>query len=184
MTAIWTIGHSTRTSAEFTDLLHAHGVEALADVRSFPGSRRCPWFGAGMSGWLAEAHVGYVWLPDLGGRRGKQDVDPALNGAWTNPSFRNYADWTTSETFAAGLAELERMATERRVAFMCSEAVPWRCHRTLISDALVARSWDVLHILDGNDAKPHRLGAWGPTPVVKDGRLTYPAAQMSLGVAS
>lgn len=185
MTAIWTVGHSTRTAAELTALLQAHHVQTLADVRSFPSSRRCPWFGRHpMADWLPAADIDYVHLGELGGRRNKQPVDPSINAGWTNPSFKNYADWTLSDEFAAGLAKLERLAVERRVAFMCSEAQWTRCHRRILSDVLAARGWYVAHITSKTRVEQHLVSAFGPTTRFEDGTVTYPSPQLSLEVAS
>jgi len=172
---VWTFGHSTRTADETVQLLRHNAIEQVVDVRSFPGSRRCPWFGAeAMTGWLAEADVGYGRIGELGGRRGRQPVDPEVNAGWSNDSFHRYADWTLSADFERGLAELAARSGAR-TAIMCSEAVPWRCHRSLIATALTARGWQVEHVLDAGSVMPHRLGQWGAQPEVHpDGRVTYP----------
>ncbi|HEY5266332.1 MAG TPA: DUF488 domain-containing protein [Acidimicrobiales bacterium] len=176
---IWTIGHSTRSTEEFLALLHEHAIDSLVDVRSFPGSRRCPQFGREtMSKWLADDAIIYQHASDLGGRRNRQhDVDPALNAAWRNASFRNYADYTLGDDYHAGIAQLTNVAQTIHVAFMCSEALPWRCHRSLIANTLVARDWAVHHIMSVGKVIEHRLGAWGPEPLVADGRVTYPEPQ-------
>jgi len=176
---IWTIGHSTRSTGEFLALLHDHAIDSLVDVRSFPGSRRCPQFGREtMSTWLADDAITYQHASDLGGRRNRQhDVDPAINAAWRNASFRNYADYTLGDAYQAGIVQLAIMAQTSRVAFMCSEALPWRCHRSLIANTLVARDWAVHHLMSVGKVIEHRLGAWGPEPLVADGRVTYPEPQ-------
>jgi uncharacterized protein (DUF488 family) len=176
---IWTIGHSTRSTEEFLALLHDHAIDSLVDVRSFPGSRRCPQFGREtMSTWLADDAITYQHASDLGGRRNRQhDVDPAINAAWRNASFRNYADYTLGDAYQAGIVQLAIMAQTSRVAFMCSEALPWRCHRSLIANTLVARDWAVHHLMSVGKVIEHRLGAWGPEPLVADGRVTYPEPQ-------
>ena len=173
---IWTIGHSTRSTEEFLALLHDHAIDSLVDVRSYPGSRRCPQFGREtMSVWLADDAITYQHASDLGGRRNRQhDVDPAINAAWRNASFRNYADYTLGNEYQAGIVQLATMAQTSRVAFMCSEALPWRCHRSLIANTLVARDWAVHHLMSVGKVIEHRLGAWGPEPLVADGRVTYP----------
>jgi uncharacterized protein (DUF488 family) len=172
---LWTFGHSTRTADQTVDLLRRNGIDRVVDVRSFPGSRRCPWFGAEvMTGWLADAGVEYGRIAELGGRRGPQPVDPEVNAGWSNESFHRYADWTLSEDFERGLAELAG-TSGGQVAIMCSEAVPWRCHRSLIGTVLTARGWLVEHILDADSVLPHRLGQWGAEPELHpDGRVTYP----------
>jgi len=177
---IWTIGHSTRSTEEFLALLHDHAIDSLVDVRSYPGSRRCPQFGREtMSVWLADDAITYQHASDLGGRRNRQhDVDPAINAAWRNASFRNYADYTLGNEYQAGIVQLATMAQTSRVAFMCSEALPWRCHRSLIANTLVARDWAVHHLMSVGNVIEHRLGAWGPEPLVADGRVTYPEPQV------
>jgi uncharacterized protein (DUF488 family) len=173
--ALWTFGHSTRTADQTVELLRRNDIVRVVDVRSFPGSRRCPWFGAeAMGGWLAEAGIEYRRIAELGGRRGRQPVDPEVNAGWSNESFHRYADWTLSEDFERGLADLAQ-CTQRRTAIMCSEAVPWRCHRSLIASVLTARGWHVTHIVDADSVLPHRLGQWGAEPEVRpDGTVTYP----------
>ena len=173
---IWTIGHSTRTADEFLMLLHDCSIDSLVDVRSFPGSRRFPQFGREvMSAWLADGGITYRHMSDLGGRRNKQrDVDPAINAAWKNASFKNYADYTLNDDFEAALADLIDMAQSLRLAYMCSEAVPWKCHRLIISNNLVARGLKVHHIMSAGKVTEHRLGQWGPEPIVADHRVTYP----------
>jgi len=186
--AVWTIGHSTHPAEEFVELLHTHEIEALVDVRSFPASRRCPWFDeTPMRDWLGTAGIGYTHLRALGGRRGKQrGIDPAVNGGWRNTSFHNYADYTSTAAYAEGLADLQTRARKCRLAFMCAEAVPWRCHRSLIASSLTAADWEVRHILDRSAAELHVLGEWGPEPVVDARRVTYPAQprQLTLDLGS
>lgn len=175
MTTIWTIGHSTRTVDEFLGLLETHRIERLVDVRSYPSSKRQPWFNAaGMADWLAS--YSYTHLPDLGGRRGRQPVGVDVNSGWENPSFRNYADYMQGPYFADGLKTLETLAEQERTAYLCSEAVPWRCHRSLISDAFTVRDWEVRHIL-ATEPTVHVLGAWGAAPQIRDGAVTYPSLQ-------
>jgi uncharacterized protein (DUF488 family) len=176
---IWTIGHSTRSTEEFLTLLHDHAIDLLVDVRSFPGSRRCPQFGREtMSVWLADDAITYQHASDLGGRRNRDyDVDPAMNAAWHNASFRNYADYTVGDAYQAAIVQLATTAHTSPVAFMCSEALPWRCHRSLIANTLVARNWAVHHIMSVGKVIEHRLGAWGPEPLVAHGRVTYPEPQ-------
>lgn len=121
---------------------------------------------------MADVGIAYAHLGELGGRRNRQsEVDDELNAAWRNRSFRNYADYTTTTDFVAGLRDL--LALAEPVTYMCSEAVPWRCHRTIVSDNLVARGHEVTHLI-GTKVTEHRLGAWGPEPVVHDNSVTYP----------
>lgn len=168
---LFTIGHSTHSAEEFIALLRGHGVEQVADVRSIPKSRHCPQFHIDiMPEWLERAGIGYVHLKALGGRRYSRKG--SLNTGWRNTSFRGYADYMGTAEFTQGLEELIAMASERPTAVMCAEAVPWRCHRRLIADALTVRGWDVREIVSAAPAEQHEL-----TPFLKivDGRLTYPA---------
>lgn len=177
MGEIWTIGHWTCPESTFISLLAGHDIDLLADVRAHPGSRTSPQFGHDlMPAWLGRAAIEYVHLDDLGGRRPKQHVDPDLNAAWNNASFKNYADYTLLPAYQQGIARLEELATDRCVVVMCAEPMPWRCHRLLIANTLVARRWTVQHIIGDTEPRTHKLGQWGATPSVDDeGRLTYPA---------
>jgi len=174
---VWTIGHSTRSWDEFLALLQGQGIEAVVDVRRFPGSKRYPWFASeAMAEHLPEAGVAYLWLPQLGGRRRAQAGSP--NGAWRNAAFQGYADHMASDEFAEGLAAALELAAARRTALMCAEAVWWRCHRRLISDLLTARGTRVCHILDASHVQPHVLH---PDARAEDGSsVIYPPAQGGL----
>ncbi len=179
---LYTIGHSTRTAEEFIELLRHHGIERVVDVRAFPGSRRYPHFGReALRATLAAAGIDYTHAPALGGRRkSRPDAPPT---AWRKAGFAAYADYMTTPDFRAAVDDLLRIAAERRTTIMCSEAVPWRCHRSMISDAVVARGWDVAHILETR-LSPHELTRWA---VVEDGQVRYPAApdeQPSLPLSS
>jgi uncharacterized protein (DUF488 family) len=168
---IWTIGHSTRPLEAFFELLSRHAIEAIADVRRFPGSRRQPQYGqAALSASLAERGVDYLWIEALGGRRRPRPDSP--NTAWRNLSFRGYADHMESAEFRRGMAELMELAARKRTAIMCSEAMWWRCHRSLVADALCASGIEVVHILDAAHTRRHPLTA--PARVI-DGRLSYAA---------
>ncbi|MGH8261404.1 MAG: DUF488 family protein [Steroidobacteraceae bacterium] len=169
---VWTIGHSTRPLPEFLELLAEHRLEALADVRRFPGSRRHPQYGeAALSRALADHDILYRWLPALGGRRSPRP--DSLNTAWRNASFRGYADHMQSEEFAVALHELIELAHAHRTVVMCAESLWWRCHRALIADALRVRGFEVLHILDAAHTVPHPYTS--PARIL-DGRLSYTAA--------
>jgi uncharacterized protein (DUF488 family) len=151
---IWTIGHSTRPIETFLDLIAHHGVEAIADVRRFPGSRRHPQFGREALQQALEAHgLGYRWMPRLGGRR--RPRPDSKHTAWRNLAFRGYADYTETDEFRAGLDELLAFAALQPTAIMCAEQLWWHCHRALISDALRARDIQVLHIVDASTPQPH-----------------------------
>ena len=175
MSAIFTIGHSTHGSEEFLKLLRSQGIEAVADVRRYPSSRRHPHFNAGS---LAEAlpreGIDYVELGEaLGGRRTPRPDTP--NMGWRVAGFRGYADHMESAEFRSALAELEDLARERRAAFMCAEGPWWRCHRQLIADALLARGWEVQHVMPDGRLEEHRLT---PFAVVEGDAVTYPGASL------
>lgn len=166
---IWTVGHSTRSLNTFLALLAHYQIEAVADVRRFPGSRRQPQYAqAALGSALAERGIAYHWIVALGGRRRPQPDSP--NIAWRNASFRGYADYIASTEFAEGLNELLDIAAHRRTAIMCAEAVWWRCHRALIADALCVRGIEVVHILDETHAVAHPYTS--PARIVQ-GRLSY-----------
>jgi len=173
---VWTIGHSTRTLEEFIGLLRAYRIEAIADVRRFPGSRRYPYFASEALAESLPAHdVAYQWLPKLGGRRKVQPGSP--NTAWRNASFQGYADYTATDEFAEGLEALLALGTQRRTAMMCAEAVWWRCHRSLVSDVLKVRGIEVIHIMDATHSTQHPYTS--PARIV-DGKLSYAPAQADL----
>lgn len=153
---VHTVGHSTLPLDAFLALLAAHRIDAVVDVRRFPASRRHPHFAREpLQATLAARDIAYTWLPTLGGRReGRLDSPHA---GWRSASFRAYADHMDSAEFRAGLATLLGIADERRAAVLCAEAVPWRCHRQLIADALVARGVEVLHVTGPGRAAPHVL---------------------------
>ena len=175
-TAVWTIGHSTRTLEEFVAVLRAHSVEALVDVRRFAGSRRLPQFNEGtLRAGLEGARIAYEWLPSLGGRRTPLADSP--NTGWRHPAFRGYADHIASEEFADGLAALLTIAGGLRTAVMCAEMLWWQCHRRLIADVLVSLGYEVLHIQTDKAAEPHRL--IDPARLI-NGKLSYASDQPSL----
>jgi uncharacterized protein (DUF488 family) len=166
---VWTIGHSTRSLDELLELLASFDIEALADVRRHPGSRRLPWFlRESLEKSLPAKGLEYRWMPALGGRRKPRPDTP--NTAWRNESFRGYADHIQTAEFAAGLDELLALARERRTVMMCAELLWWRCHRALISDVLKVRGIEVVHILDARQTKVH---PYTSAATVVDGRLTY-----------
>jgi len=144
---IHSIGHSTRAIEAFLELLKAHSIQLLVDVRRWPASRRYPHFHReALSDSLRVAGVEYVWRGDLGGFRKPSPDSP--NTAWRVGAFRAYADFMLTAEFEKIITQMERVAREKRVALMCAEAVPWRCHRQLLADAFLVRSWSVRHILD------------------------------------
>ena len=168
---LYTIGHSTRTTRAFVELLRAHGVEQLVDVRTMPRSRRNPQFNRpALARSLHAAKIRYQHLNALGGlRHARPD---SINLGWRNASFRGFADYMQTEGFAIGLALLEQLATRRATAIMCAEAVPWRCHRSLIADALTVARWRVRHIQSRQTARPHKRTTFLR---VRSGKLLYPA---------
>jgi uncharacterized protein (DUF488 family) len=173
MTVVYTIGHSTRSADEFIRVLQAFQIEVLADIRTVPRSRRNPQYDQeALKELLAHHNIGYVHSKTLGGlRRAKKD---SVNTAWENASFRGYADYMQTDEFARALDELVEHATEETTAIMCAEAVPWRCHRSLVGDALLVRGVDVLDIMSEKSAKPHKLTPWARV----DGfQITYPACR-------
>src|SRR5690606_10587627 len=145
--AVWTIGHSTRSIEEFIALLKHYQIQAVADVRRFPGSRRLPQFGEdALKLSLKQHNIDYLLLTELGGRR--RPAPDSVNIAWRNTSFRGYADHVRSEEFNTGMEKLRQLATQRRTTMMCAEVLWWRCHRSLVSDVLMIRGVKVLHIRD------------------------------------
>ncbi len=170
MPAIFTIGHSTRTIEEFVELLQANGVEQLVDIRSMPRSRMNPQFNREtLPDSLARVRIDYVHMPALGGLRHPRA--DSRNTAWRNESFRGYADYMQTAEFAAGIEKLIELGGVKQVAIMCAEAVPWRCHRSLVGDALTARGMAVEDIVGARRRHPHKV-----TPFAKiDGaQVSYP----------
>jgi len=168
-TGIWTIGHSTRGTEEFVEILREHRIEALVDVRSFPGSRRYPHFNKGqLSETLREAGIEYLHMPELGGRRKARAG--SKNIAWQNEGFRGYADYMETADFQKGIETLLELALKQRPAIMCAEALWWRCHRSLIADYLKAREVEVIHIMSAGKSESH---PYTSAARIIDGRLSY-----------
>ena len=156
---IYTIGHSTLTAADFVELLSAHQIQQLADIRTIPKSRRHPQFvREALDALLARHRITYRHFPALGGLR-KPRTD-SINTAWQNDSFRGYADYMQTEAFAQGVEDLLTFARNKKTTVMCAEAVWWQCHRRLLSDALIVRGVPVLHILSTSVPKPHELSGF------------------------
>lgn len=173
---LFTVGHSTRPIEEFVTLLDVYGIERLADIRTMPRSRHNPQFnGEALSRSLAEADIEYVAMPALGGLRHPRRDSP--NAGWRNTSFRGYADYMQSAEFAGAVEELVRSSREARVAIMCAEAVPWRCHRSLVADALQVRGVPVVEILSETSHRVHKLT---PFARVEGTSITYPPEQPNL----
>ena len=174
---IYSIGHSTHPISQFIGLLLQHSIELIADVRSFPSSRRWPQFNqAALNHSLETNKIAYLWLNALGGRRHSELSDPR-NSGWEVKAFRAYADFANGEEFEGGLNELLAAAARARTAIMCAEGLWWQCHRRIISDHLVARGYRVTHILPQGRACAHQLTEFA---VVENGRLIYPAVQLDL----
>ncbi len=168
---VLTIGHSTRELKEFIALLQAHGVTLVADVRTVPRSRRNAQFNHDtLPEALKAAGIAYAHLPGLGGLRHAHADSP--NMAWRNESFRGFADYMQTEEYTGSLEQLIELAGKQHVALMCAEAVPWRCHRSLIADSLTVRGIAVEHIMSRTHRQPHALTPWAR---VEGTRITYPA---------
>ena len=166
---VWTIGHSTRTIEELVDMLRSFQIQMVVDIRSYPGSRRYPQFNKeSLEISLPENGIQYFHLPNLGGRR---KVNPdSKNTAWRNEAFRGYADYMQTDSFKEAIKRLELIAKETRMAYMCSEAVWWRCHRSMVSDYLKAHGWKVMHIMDVGKEEEHPFTE--PAKII-NGELTY-----------
>jgi uncharacterized protein (DUF488 family) len=168
---VLTIGHSNHPLDRFLALLVQHGVEALVDIRRFPGSRKHPHFHRdNLAAALPKSGVEYHWLEALGGRRHKQREE-SPNVGLENRGFRNYADYMLSDEFREGVENLLEIARQKRTALMCAEGLFWQCHRRLVSDFLVANGVTVQHIMPGGELRPHKLTGGA---VIEGGRVTYP----------
>jgi uncharacterized protein (DUF488 family) len=168
---IFTIGHSTHPIDEFIALLKTYGIEQLVDVRTVPKSRHVPQFNSeALASALSEHGIGYVHLKELGGlRHAKKD---SINTGWRNASFRGYADYMASNKFEQGIDRLIEIAKAKRTVIMCAEAVPWRCHRSLVGDALLVRGSAVEDIMSATSVRPHKLTEFAK---VDGQQITYPA---------
>ena len=166
---IWTIGHSTRSFEEFVDMLHSFSIELIADIRSYPGSRKFPQFNKeALEISLPQNNIQYVHLKNLGGRR---KVNPkSKNTGWRHVAFRGYADYMETGAFKDGIMELISRALKQRTAYMCSEAVWWRCHRSMVSDYLKLHGWKIMHIMGIGKAEEHSYTT--PARIV-NGELNY-----------
>jgi uncharacterized protein (DUF488 family) len=174
--AVFTVGHSTLPIEDFIAVLEAYGIETLADVRTVPRSRHNPQFNSdALAQALQRQSIDYVASPGLGGLRRPRKDSP--NTGWRNESFRGYADYMQTPAFEEALEQLIQMSRDRRVAIMCAEAVPWRCHRSLVADALNARGIPVVEILSRTSHRPHKLT---PFARVQGTRVTYPPEQGAL----
>lgn len=168
---LFTIGHSTHTTREFIRILKAHDISLLVDIRHYPGSRYCPQFGkARLRRNLERNGIGYVHMVTLGGRR-RPDKESEKNLAWRSPQFRGYADYMQTDEFEAALSELMTLARKENTVIMCSEAVPWRCHRSLVADAFIAQGWEVIDLFTEKIARIHALTKFAK---VRKKHVTYP----------
>ena len=169
--AVLTIGHSNHPLDRFLALLAGHGVEALVDIRRFPGSRKHPHFSRdNLAAALPKSGVEYHWLEALGGRRHKQR-DESPNLGLENKGFRNYADYMLTDEFREGMEKLLDIAQRKRTAIMCAEGLFWQCHRRLVSDFLIANGVTVQHIMPNGEMRPHKLTKGA---VIESGQVTYP----------
>src|SRR5215210_3413868 len=174
---LFTAGHSTRALVEFERILKAHGVTTVADVRRYPRSRKFPHFNDDeLAAALPAMGLRYVPMKALGGRR--RPAADSVNRGWTSEGFRGYADYMLTPAFEAGLVELVALASAAPTVIMCAEAVPWRCHRALIADAMLVRGWQVLDIMSETSAPPHELTAFAR---VDGTTITYPATGQTPG---
>ena len=172
---VFTIGHSTRSLDELVAVLRSFEITVLVDIRTIPRSRHNPQFNSdALAAALPTLGLRYVHLKGLGGLRKPHSDSP--NQGWRNTSFRGYADYMATDEFESALAQLRELAEDGRVAIMCAEAVPWRCHRSLVADTLVARGAHVEHISALSRSAPHRMT---PFAEVRDERVTYPSESSS-----
>lgn len=169
---IFTVGHSLHSTREFMKILETYDIEVLVDVRRYPGSRTNPQFGKSRLKQSLKRHqIDYVHLESLGGRR-RPDKESHENEGWRSLQFRGYADFMHTQEFKDALSELMSIANKKTVAIMCSEAVPWRCHRSLIADALLVHHFEVIEIFNEKNARPHKMTSFAE---VHHHEITYPA---------
>jgi uncharacterized protein (DUF488 family) len=174
--AIFTVGHSTLPIERFIDLLKIYGIEQLVDIRTIPASRHNPQFGSdALASSLRTAHIEYAHMAALGGLRRAREDSP--NSGWRNKSFRGYADYMQTAEFTHAVEALILISQKRRIAIMCAEAVPWRCHRSLVADALNVRSVPVIEILSETSYRLHKLT---PFALVEGTSIVYPPEQPTL----
>lgn len=172
--SIFTIGHSTRQINEFVELLQIYNIKKIVDVRTIPKSRHNPQFNEGvLKESLKRAHIQYKHLKKLGGLR--HTTKSSINLGWHNTSFRGYADYMSTAEFVKGLEALIKMAILKKTAIMCAEAVPWRCHRSLVADALIKKGWSVYDIMSLTKVNKHKLT---PFLKVRKGQIVYPAPKI------
>ncbi len=170
---IYTIGHSTRDHADLFTMLRNNGATRLCDIRSYPSSRFCPQWNQQAIIDAIPADIGYIHLPGLGGKRKPLPIQESRNQGWRNGAFRGYADYMQTAAFKVALSQLLEIAATHTVAIMCAEAVPWRCHRSLVSDVLIAHGVLVCDVMSMKVTKPAVIHAFAQ---VQDGNVSYPAA--------
>lgn len=182
MATIYTIGHSNREIEVFLEMLVAHGIQQLIDVRSIPKSRMFPWFNKeNLSKSLKKLHIAYHHMPELGGRR--HTTKESKNTGWHHSAFRGYADYMQSDEFYLGLKALNQLIIGKKTVIMCAEALPWQCHRSLIADAEIARGVKVLDIFSKTNVKEHKLTSFAVIDKTKRPiRVTYPSPQNNLEI--
>ena len=176
MPTVYTVGHSTRPADEFVLILNSFAIECLVDIRTIPRSKRNPQFDQDfLKRFLLQHQIEYLHVKALGGFR--QPGKDSTNTGWRNESFRGYADYMQTEQFGRAIGEMIALLQKKRIAMMCAEAVPWRCHRSLVGDALVVRGIQVLDIFNENTAKLHKLTPWAR---VEGLTITYPPLQTAI----
>lgn len=176
---IFTIGHSTLSKKEFIEILKTYDIQTLVDVRSQPGSRYVPHFNKeDLKKWLVDNGIAYIHILGLGGhRKNISDIDYTLVDGWKHSAFRNYAAYALTDEFEESLNELIDLSKKFKVCIMCAESVPWRCHRLIISNALIAKNLNVNHIIGNNKIIPHRLGMYGAPAKIFNSKVVYPTKQ-------
>lgn len=179
MDSIYTVGHSSHSRELFIDILQSFDIELLVDVRSYPGSRYVPSFNKeSMAVWVAAAGIKYVHIKELGGRRNKiVGIDYSLVDGWRNEAFKNYSAYTLTKEYENGIDKLITLAKSARTCIVCSESVPWRCHRLIISNTLKSNGFNVTHILDVNKSEAHELNKYGAYTELFGDKLIYPKSK-------
>lgn len=167
---IWTVGHSTRTIDEFLGVMYSYSIETVVDIRTVPRSRKNPQFNKdSLEKTLPASGIEYIHAQDLGGLR--HPVSDSPNAAWRNDRFRGFADYMQTQAFNEALTWLAEFAQQKRVAIMCAEILPWRCHRSLIADVLLVNGFEVIEIFEKEKSRLHKLTSFA---VVENGKVTYP----------
>ena len=173
---IYTIAHSTLSKEDFLEILKKYNIELLVDIRSFPGSKYVPQLNKeNMEIYLPENGIEYIHLKELGGRRNaRTDIDLSLVEGWKSKAFRNYAAYSLTKEYENGIEKLLSLCTDKISCYMCSEALPWKCHRIIVSNSLVFKGIDIHHIIGKNKIIIHKLGAYGANPKIQNNKIFYP----------